>query len=117
MAQIRTITFTNGLANAEEQRILAGVAGVTYKICGLIITGVASGEVLLKDGAGTGVMRFGLLANTPMVLPVVDPLGRANYGRTASGTGLRIRRITGGATLTTATVFYVEEGTAGVPAA
>lgn len=117
MAEVRTITFTDTLANAEEERILAGVAGVRYKIVGLTLTGVASGAVLLKDGAGTGVYRVGLLANTPHVLPTVDPLSRVNYGRTAAGTGLRIRRITGGATLTTATVMYVEEGTAGVPAA
>ena len=105
------------MANAEEDRVLAGVTGVVYKICGLLITSVASGAVLLKDGAGTGMIRFGLLANTPLMLPVLDPEGRVSYGRTAVGTGIRIRRISGGATLTTMTLWYVEEAVATAPAA
>ena len=117
MAQVRSITFTDTLANAEEERVLAGVTGVVYSLCGLAITGVASGAVLLKDGAGTGMIRLGLLANTPFLMPVQDPEGRVSYGKTATGTGVRIRRITGGATLTTMTLWYVEEGTCGVPAA
>lgn len=117
MAQVRGITFTETMANAEEDRVLAGVTGVVYKIVGLSITGVASGAVLLKDGAGTGIIRMGLLANTPFLLPIQDPEGRVSYGRTAVGTGVRIRRITGGATLTTMTLWYVEEAAVTAPAA
>lgn len=117
MAQVRSITFTETMANAEEDPVLRGVAGVVYKICGMSLTGAASGAVLLKDGAGTGIIRVGTLANVPFLLPVLDPEGRVNYGRSAAGTGVRIRRITGGATLTTLTLWYVEEGSAGVPAA
>jgi hypothetical protein len=116
MAQVRSITFTDTLANNEEERVLAGVTGVIYKVCGMSLTGVASGAVLLKDGAGTGIIRVGTIANTPLLLAVLDPEGRVNYGRTAVGTGVRIRRITGGPTLTTLTLWYVEEASPTAPA-
>lgn len=117
MAQVRSITFTDTLANAEEERVLAGVTGVVYKVCGMSLTGAASGAVLLKDGAGVGIIRVGTLANVPLLLPVLDPEGRVNYGRTTVSTGVRIRRITGGATLTTLTLWYVEEAAVTAPAA